>query len=54
MKKRDKKLSIAKETLYALAAGRDLKAALGGANPDVLSCTYPPSTAGGSSIPACC
>jgi hypothetical protein len=54
MKKRDKKLRIAKETLYELEAGRDMKAVLGGANADeALSCTRPPSTAGGS-VEQCC
>lgn len=53
MKKRDKKLTISKETLYELEAGRDMKAVLGGAGDAVLSCTFPPSTAGGSRLQCC-
>lgn len=52
MKKREKKLRISKETLYELEAGKDLKAALGG-NEELLSCTRPPSTAGGSLLQCC-
>ncbi len=49
MKKRDKKLSIAKETLYELEKGRDLMAVQGG----MTSCGTSPSTAGGS-VNHCC
>jgi hypothetical protein len=54
MKKRDKKLRIAKETLYDLEEGKDMKAILGGVDGDEeLSCTRPPSTAGGSVLRCC-
>ena len=54
MKKRDKKLSISRETLYDLQAGRDMKAVLGGAGgEELLSCTAPPSTFTGSRLQCC-
>jgi hypothetical protein len=54
MKKREKKLSISKETLYELQAGRDMKAVLGGAGgEELLSCTIAPSTVNGSRLQCC-
>jgi len=50
MKKRDKKLSIAKETLYELEAGRDLKAVQGG----MTSCATTRSSTATASANQCC
>jgi hypothetical protein len=49
MRKRDKKLSIAKETLYVLVEGKDLKAVHGG-----MSCTSTQASTAGGSQQACC
>jgi hypothetical protein len=52
MKKREKKLSLAKETLHQLEEGRDMMFIQGGV--ELLSCAHTsPSTAGGSKK-ACC
>ncbi|HTG36842.1 MAG TPA: hypothetical protein VLB76_28325 [Thermoanaerobaculia bacterium] len=52
MKKREKKLTLAKETLINLDEGKDMKAILGGGN--IASCTvFTTSTAGGSGEVCC-
>lgn len=52
MKKREKKLRLAKETLRELKETQELKA-VDGAVGEEESCTLPPSTAGGSRRVCC-